>query len=85
MNLQHFRRSQNPGRDVAGVQAANSEHELEATLKPLYFCKWLNEKRLGLVDGGAGALSYNFASVLVEGAGLGDGIDGFLDLGIGFK
>src|ERR1700688_250437 len=40
---------------------------------------------LGLVDGGAGALGYDFAGVLVEGAGLGDGVDGFLDLGVGFK
>ena len=41
--------------------------------------------RLGLVDGGARALGYYFAGVLVERAGLGNAVDRFLDLGVGFE
>jgi hypothetical protein len=33
----------------------------------------------------AGALGYDFASVLVDGADLGDAVYGFLDLGVGFE
>ncbi|HTG27429.1 MAG TPA: hypothetical protein VK818_04325 [Methylomirabilota bacterium] len=35
--------------------------------------------------GGAGALGYDFAGVLMEGADLGDAVYGFLDLGVGFE
>jgi hypothetical protein len=35
--------------------------------------------------GVAGALGYDFAGVLVEGADLGDAVYGFLDLGVGFE
>jgi hypothetical protein len=42
-------------------------------------------EKLWLVDGGAGALGYDFARVLVEGTGLGDAVNGFLDLGVGFQ
>ncbi len=39
----------------------------------------------GLVGGGAGALGNYFTGVFVKGAGLGNGLDGLLDLGIGFE
>jgi hypothetical protein len=35
--------------------------------------------------GGAGALGYDFAGVLIEGADLGDAVYGFLDLRVGFE
>jgi hypothetical protein len=38
-----------------------------------------------LVGAATVALGYDFASVFVEGAGLRDGVDGLLDLGIGFE
>ena len=47
----------------------------------------VEEEGLGLVGAGtgSGALGHNFAGVFVEGAGLRNGFDGFLDLGIGFE
>jgi len=75
----------NANRRVTGAYKPAIQNTNVGALNTLYFCERLNEKRLGLVDGGAGALSYDFARVLVEGAGLGDGVDGFLDLGIGFE
>jgi hypothetical protein len=41
--------------------------------------------RLGLIYLSAGALGYDFAGVLVEGASLGNAVYRFLDLGVGFE
>ena len=37
------------------------------------------------MDAGAAPLGHDFASVFVERAGLRDGVNGFLNLGIGFE